>query len=382
MGAPCFVSHYLDVCRCKFGVGGSSVQLLQAGMLRRFLNYNDYSRSLTYGGDLAMAIVRDAEDVVFRGYCKLFPLTQGIGKLSIVVAFEAVQISVVTVDLTMRDRFLAFMPVVVFPICVSIFMMLRSAEAMLLRERQEHAQSQMVKMVDEVVSHYQLIAAYFCRPQISDRFDVSIHNCNLAGIHCNIFQTHAEYFSKWLTNLIIAVYLVLGSKSVIDGKLPVGNFLATITIYKTVGAEMTNIYRCLISIQSVMASLRHIIRFLNLPTDLDLKYTHNLSRLKRSSSGSSTTGVDMPIIDPEATTNVHLIDRRRIIFQKVSFAYTGSFVKSRLSVFHNLELNLGQGRLTCILGAQRSGKTALLKLIGQALLPTDGILHVPAHLRV
>lgn len=375
--SPCFVMHYLNVLRCKFKVAGRSKQILQAGMLRRFLNYNDHSRSLINGGDLAMAIARDAEDVVLRGYANLFPLMQGLSKLSLVVVFEMIQYSVMTSD-NFLDRFLAFMPFLVFPICMGLFMALRSMDARILRERQEHARNHLVKMTDEVVGLHQLIAAYFGRPHISDHFDMSIKQANKADVQCNIFETHAEHFSKWLTSVIVAAYLVLGCKSVIDKRLPIGNFLATVAIYKSIGTEMTSIYRSLVSIQSVMASLRHIIRFMNLPTDLDVKYARSQSRLQLSSIDLSVSDPDADRLELEELAKLHNLDQRRIVFSNVSFAYS-TFGKPLLQ---NVQIRLGQGRLTCILGHQRSGKTALLKLIGHVVNPTNGVVHVPAHLRV
>eukprot|EP00746_Dinoflagellata_sp_MGD_P061519 gnl/MRDRNA2_/MRDRNA2_26018_c0_seq1.p1 gnl/MRDRNA2_/MRDRNA2_26018_c0~~gnl/MRDRNA2_/MRDRNA2_26018_c0_seq1.p1 ORF type:complete len:259 (-),score=34.80 gnl/MRDRNA2_/MRDRNA2_26018_c0_seq1:510-1247(-) len=51
-------------------------------------------------------------------------------------------------------------------------------------------------------------------------------------------------------------------------------------------------------------------------------------------------------------------------------------------VLKNCTFEVSQGTLIALVGPPGKGKTTLLKLLGGALLPDDGEIHVPPHLRV
>jgi ABC-type multidrug transport system fused ATPase/permease subunit len=52
------------------------------------------------------------------------------------------------------------------------------------------------------------------------------------------------------------------------------------------------------------------------------------------------------------------------------------------AVFTNMSIDLPQGSVICVYGPQGNGKSTFLQLIGQVLVPDEGDVFVPPHLRV
>merc|ERR1719247_1028385 len=66
----------------------------------------------------------------------------------------------------------------------------------------------------------------------------------------------------------------------------------------------------------------------------------------------------------------------------VSISFKDHGRESTESVYTKLNIDLPQGSLLCVCGPQGHGKSTFLQLIGQVLIPDEGEVFVPPHLRV
>merc|ERR1711974_156830 len=78
------------------------------------------------------------------------------------------------------------------------------------------------------------------------------------------------YLAPWLTALLIGGYMMVGAYEVrtVGGPISLGVFIATINVFKEVGAEIEEIYRECMEIQMSFGPLQKISYFMNIQTDL------------------------------------------------------------------------------------------------------------------
>merc|ERR1719424_715274 len=70
-------------------------------------------------------------------------------------------------------------------------------------------------------------------------------------------------------------------------------------------------------------------------------------------------------------------DRISIEVDNLSFEYSNG-----VPVLKNVSISVPQGHMVAIVGPHNSGKSTLLNLFSNILIPTSGHIFVPSHLRV
>jgi len=187
------------------------------------------------------------------------------------------------------------------------------------------------------------------------------------------------YFCPWVALCCESLYIYLiGLQILHNGHsiLTLGMFLANLNIIKDIGKSYGNIYETLLSMQSTIDSLRHIVQIMNLPTDL-------AERADACESRRVHTKQKREELIKKYPDRTGLIDLEPIVLHNIKFSYgeSGQFqVQKAPSANTNIEIM--QGSFVTIVGPRSQGKATLLKILGGVIIRPESGVFIPAHLRV
>merc|ERR1712096_9536 len=124
----------------------------------------------------------------------ILKMLQALGGLGAVVLYEIFTV------LAFGKHFgwLSYMPVLLFPVILCVFVYARTPITSQHRTRKNKAQDQIAHFVSEAVTHYRLVCDFDQRTEFVDTFDESIHTFNKANRENNIVLLHNQYFVPWL----------------------------------------------------------------------------------------------------------------------------------------------------------------------------------------
>jgi len=357
---PFFIIHALDYYQHTWKVGGGSRAMIQANLLRKFLNYSQESRASLVPGDLIMAITRDTTELVHSGYIKALDLLACGGQLLCVITFQMI----LSVELGLAA-------LIVFPMVLLAAMKCRAGVTAKTLHQRNLTQIDLIDHVVKCVNCYQLIADYNLRSQVIDDYEVKIKKYNAALVEASLVLCNNKYVAKHLCMVFVAVYTVYGAVLLMENPntYTLGDFLAKIAALKSVGETWSEIYGTLNAMQTVTPSLFRIVSLMNKPTDVAQRMAFNRKRR------AHTMELREKMFQAGQTGN--LVDKLDIIVENFKFS---PFLKGPGSSLH-----IQQGKLVCLVGPHSQGKSFLLNYISNSILPEsdhDGLLFIPSHLRV
>jgi len=157
-----------------------------------------------------------------------------------------------------------------------------------------------------------------------------------------------------------------------------GVYLATINIFKEIGHEIQEIYIQCMEIQKSFGPLLKVATFMNLPTDL--KTRKRINRMRRAVGKEKREAARKSAVEKSDAGSVFAVDSVDIFVENLSFQFPGV----SKPVVSNVTATFSQGKLHAFIGEAFGGKTTLLRLIGQVILPQEGMgsVFVPPHLRI
>eukprot|EP00746_Dinoflagellata_sp_MGD_P146570 gnl/MRDRNA2_/MRDRNA2_79025_c0_seq4.p1 gnl/MRDRNA2_/MRDRNA2_79025_c0~~gnl/MRDRNA2_/MRDRNA2_79025_c0_seq4.p1 ORF type:complete len:1886 (+),score=324.25 gnl/MRDRNA2_/MRDRNA2_79025_c0_seq4:134-5791(+) len=363
---PFAVLHYLEIYKCNNKVGGTCRKHIQENLLRKYLNYDENSRSKVAQSDLVMAMTRDTIEVVHTGYAKIFPLAANLGRLCIVLLYQTIP----PVIRGVAPNPVAVLPILVFPGAMWIFLKLRMSRTVEVAHAADERQNEIVRHVGETVSKYRLIADYNRRPYFVDRGTEKIKAFNKAAVLCIRTNVNNKYFAPWLSTVAVGLYIIYGGLQVIDESLELGDFLVNLEIFKAIGVALAAIFGVLLDMQSSLEALKRIVTFMNLP--VDVKNRMHLNRQRRK-FGRQEALMALETDSP-ASNSLDVVDTMLL---KVDIRYKFSNFFDGLAVRCVIE----QGNFVAIVGQHSKGKSTMLKLLAGVLIPDSGFA-IPPHLRV
>jgi ABC-type multidrug transport system fused ATPase/permease subunit len=372
---PFAMLHLIDLWKCYLRIPGLARKTLQGNLLRRFLHYREDIHAMRSGdsSDITMAILRDVHEVVDFGYMKVLEVARILGKIGCATMF------------IVAENKMAVIPLVVYPIILSFYLCCRQERTLAANDQKALKQDKVVQTVSDAINNYRIIADFSLRPIIVDQYEVRIdkfHDRESAA--CAVIVNNS-YVAPWLTTLSIGLYVVFGAYQVksVGGNLSLGTFLATIHVFKDVGAEMQEIYGEALEIQRAFGPLRKICHFMNLETDLPDRLRINRMRRKHGEEMRQSQRRKRASHSEEQQGKISLefpVDNVQLEINNLSFQYA---TNSPL-VMHSINITVAQGGLYAFVGPPHEGKSTLMKLLGQVLLPPEGggYIFIPPHLRV
>mmetsp|Transcript_23469 Transcript_23469/g.54742 ORF Transcript_23469/g.54742 Transcript_23469/m.54742 type:complete len:918 (-) Transcript_23469:149-2902(-) len=371
--APFVLLNCIDMKKIALEVDGHARQHLQANLLRKFLNYKESSRATVSTGDLTMALVRDIKEVVDAGYMKFLALLRAVGGILLASIF------------ILSENTLAILPLFTFPAIMACFVCLRSERTIDLFERQALRENQAVFVISDVIRNFRIFADFQLRPLAVQVYEERVHQFNQAHLTAEQRQTVNMYLPPWLTTILVGGYFMVSPLIVVTcgGTVTLGAFLATVNVFKEVGMELAELYHEIMEIQRSIGPLRKVVHFMNLPTELEDRMVSSrkralegLARWERQRDAARRAGRHSRVIAETA----YAVDAMPITAEGVHFQYD-----HRFPLLQNLSVSLPQGRMYAFVGPHNEGKSTLLRLLGNMLLPKEevgGKLFVPPHLRV
>eukprot|EP00746_Dinoflagellata_sp_MGD_P112739 gnl/MRDRNA2_/MRDRNA2_49871_c0_seq1.p1 gnl/MRDRNA2_/MRDRNA2_49871_c0~~gnl/MRDRNA2_/MRDRNA2_49871_c0_seq1.p1 ORF type:complete len:340 (-),score=38.63 gnl/MRDRNA2_/MRDRNA2_49871_c0_seq1:263-1282(-) len=263
---PLVLVHFCDIRRERLGLLGRTSAYLKTNLLQKYLNYNADSCERVSASAISVDIVQNSVSVALSGYENALVLMRIVGKLVILSCF------VVYRHWGSSSEMLPFffMPfVMVFYVCC------RMQEFVKTGARVNARHVQVTAVVNEVAANYRMIVDYAQRPHICELFTKSVNDLNAAQMPLSVMQKNNEYFPQWLATVFTSTFIIFSAKTVLDGGMSLGSFLAMIRIYTEFGEEFKAGFKCLMGMISSMDSLRKITEHLNLETELNQKEVVN-----------------------------------------------------------------------------------------------------------
>mmetsp|Transcript_37275 Transcript_37275/g.112527 ORF Transcript_37275/g.112527 Transcript_37275/m.112527 type:complete len:807 (-) Transcript_37275:93-2513(-) len=361
---PFFLIHLTDFWMCFISLRGSIRKLLQANLLRKFLNYKEEIRPTITLSQIQMAMVRDVQEVVEFGFMKLLSLARIFGKLTFAMIFILAESPVGSV------------PLLVCPVILGIFLWCRESLTMGVAEAQAHAQDDVVQHVTDTVKNFRVIADFSMRPKMVDTYETSIDHYDQKECHQLAVLANNSAAAPLLSTLIIGIYIVFATYMITSGaEYSIGTFVTTINVFKEVGKEIQEITLETIEIQRTFEPLQKIAFYMNMPTDMaDRK---RINRQRRKDGKALREEARKSVATPGS--GVFRVDQLPITVDDLTFSFSdGPALATKVSA------RFEQGKFHALVGPPHEGKGTLLKLLGHVLLPAEGrgTVFVPPHLRI
>eukprot|EP00746_Dinoflagellata_sp_MGD_P139348 gnl/MRDRNA2_/MRDRNA2_72819_c0_seq1.p1 gnl/MRDRNA2_/MRDRNA2_72819_c0~~gnl/MRDRNA2_/MRDRNA2_72819_c0_seq1.p1 ORF type:complete len:892 (+),score=122.99 gnl/MRDRNA2_/MRDRNA2_72819_c0_seq1:126-2801(+) len=363
---PLVVVHYWDYNRVFWKVGGTSRKIIQANLLRKYLNFDELSRQICKETDLIMAMTRDTFEVVHNGYMNIFPMSVSLGRL---LLLSGLQIYLGTI--------MAAIPVFLIPLLLGVFLKFRAAKSMHLSHDADSHYNIKIQHVGEVLRNYRLVADYNKRPLAVEAFEKKIGDFNWKLILADANTVNNRWFAPWLSATMTGIWLLIGGMKVInkDGS-SVGFFVTNLEIFAAVGQAWTVVYLIIIQTHNSCPSLLRIVRYMNLPTDTE-KRMHNL---RQCISGGMQALKIAKMDHPHELLHCDLVPMKLVNicyrYSSLTWRHLGDVGLQKCSI------SFPQGKFIVIVGKPSQGKSTILKLISGVLLPDSGELLFPSHHRV
>lgn len=375
--------HHCDIQRLTWKVGGTSRKTLQTNLLRKFLNYDEESRHKVRESDLVMAMTRDVTDLVDLGYGRLLPLAKNLGRLGFILTYQVVY----PLLIGKLPNPMVIAPVLIFPFIMFTFLKIRNRKTLQVVDKTDAEQNSMVAQVCSTISNYRLIADYNRRPYFIKLYEAKIGAFNGAAVKAAIVCKNNQYFAPWVSIIIIGIYTVFGGLQVINDPeaMTVGAFVVNVDIFKDIGASWGDVYKIMLDMMSIFPALGHIVTFMNLPTDVGKRM--ELNRERRQIGAELRAEKRDEVAEKRKAGKLvgenclYVVDLLPIKVMDVKYEYSDKLGKSGNLTAVKGTFEIEQGNFVALVGANNAaGKSTMLKLLGNVLLPGRG-LFVPPHLR-
>jgi len=359
---PFAVLNLLDVWKAQQKVAEESRASLQKSIFRKYLNFDEISRSGVSSSDLGLSMISDADDIVSSGYMNVFELVKQLGKL------------IVSLFFIQQENPDTLPPTLLVAAAIAFFIASNYEKSAELREEVSERQARIVDVAQEASGKISLIGDYRIRPLMEDNLSVRIENLNEASVPVSTTQVSNDYFPSWLSNLLVAGYIAYGGGAVIDGSVQIGTFLATVNIFKGLSDTFKDIFTASLELSKAIGPITKLTELLNKKTNLRAQKAIN--RRRRQVTKQERSPENLARLRQQSGQRFGT-DAIPIRLEKLTFSYPNDPPKVK-----NVSVSVPQGSLVAVCGPRRGGKSTLIKLLGQVLDPTAGEIFMPSYLRI
>jgi ABC-type multidrug transport system fused ATPase/permease subunit len=385
--APLLLQHYVKYVRVKkYGIAPLRVRL-QNLIFSRFLHYEMEPRGRITTEHLLMSMTRDVDTVVDECFIPFRDIISGPLMKIIMLLFTMIYVQLRANEWKFNkldiDPFLLLMPV---PIMILTFLYIRSGEAAVLNEKRLANENKFISTVIYSVIHFQLIEAFSRQGQAVRTYDERVRGFSSGLTAFNAYTTNSRMFVPWLARVGVGLKIFWWGLKVLDGEYALSDLLSTIFIFQQLGTAFDDGYQLQIRMQSSIASLRSITEYLNLPIDVPRKHLQSVKAITESQKLlrlelELTQRGKLDMSDPHELP----ADRLPIVLRDVDFKYHIGEDETSLHTVQKLNANFRQGHLICLTGPPKQGKSTILRLLGESILPDEvkeNLVFVPPHVRV
>jgi len=371
---PLLVLNALDLRECWYGVGGAARKDLQVNLLRKYLNYTEAARLRVGTSGFVEAINRHAVEVVDRGFMQLFSVASHAGKLLLLLLWA------------LSTSALVFPPLIFVLVVMVLRMRARERSATLLRLKSFKTYDMLMMHAENVTSNFGLVRDYARRTAEALRMDALITDVNYFGNAVHAHSIAATQMVSVISTFFVAALMATSPWLVGDGshgRLTIGTFLASLSAVKSMGSEAEALFDSIMRIQLSVSSLLKITFYMNMDTDVGERLATNRRRraMARELRDQVEARLERQAHSEGGGGNHHKVaaDEMRIQLDNVHLSHGEH--EGDVSQFAEVNLSITQGRVVAVVGRHSSGKASLLRLVAGCVLPTDGDVFTPPHLR-
>jgi len=360
--APLTILHVWDYYKLSLDVQGRTKMFIQTTLFRKYLNYSEKSRRSMTPAQMNHAITQESTDVA-SAYAAVLEIVQMGGRIVLMVCF------------TMWQDPACWWVVALMPTLMVLFGIIRGDAMSKVTRISGAVREQVVAFVSESCDKYSLIAEYSRRPVMSEIFEKKANLARLSVIPEQQVALNNNYFPQWLGPTFIGAYIALFAESVLDGSTSMGVFLAIISVISDMTNDFEGIFIELMSINTRIDSLKVLTHFFNMESELPILRELNL-RNRALTLEARQEARKLP--EPPPETGLLRTDLMEMKVEGLSFGY-----KKDQQLLKNVGLlHVPLGRIVALVGVHGSGKNTFMRLISSRLLPDEGSVFVPTHLRV
>lgn len=164
----------------------------------------------------------------------------------------------------------------------------------------------------------------------------------------------------------------------LGGNLSLGAFLSTLNVFKEMGVEMAEVFAEVMEIIKATGPLKKICFFMNRPANLHQRMEKSRQQKVKGHArrldarSNSLSG----LVTNSSGERLFAVDTLKLELANVAFRYESKVVVRGMS--HEFP----QGKLYGFIGEEQQGKATLLRMLGGVLVPEDGEVFIPPHMRV
>lgn len=361
MVLPKAVLHCIEYAqKGTLAVAGKARLQLKVNIFRKYLFYSAQSYTKVSDQALHRALHEDVNELMNEGFLVLFKIAQQIVKACVVLYF------------LIKEQPLIALPLAFYPIAMAVVLNKRYKGTLELDERLKDADTEELTCLMHSMSDLGLIKEYAMRPAVVGAYEskVAAANAALAEFHKYDFKT--LLVMPWITILAVAGFTVVGGWFVLSGSISLGFFLAAISIYKDAGELFESFYEHMKNCYTVIGPLLRVVDIMNLPTELDTRMKEAEVRFQGMRQ-QLDAGMKPPSAEMSRFDMLHI----RLVQASLSTDRGGP----KNPNLQSISVSIGQGKLVAVLGPHTTGKWSLLRLLKGTLIPRQGQVQVPNHLR-
>lgn len=364
---PNIVLYAWDSIKVHIDIKGSLRKFMQLSMMQQYMSYSPESKQQVSAFDVDSAIGQSADQAA-ASYTALISIFGLAGRIVVIELFIVI----------FQPERLAIFSVFLMVVILVLFTALRVGYTQQAQDDVDTKAEFLATLTDEASLKYQLIADYNRRSWVSDQFSKGVTEHTQQKIPETMLKLGTLWTTRFVTGLFIAMYIIAKTPEVLSDHLSLGIFLATITIFGTYLADtITELNAQLMIIVEGFKPIKDFTVYFNLP--LELPALKKINRLRRQATSEARQGVLSPQgssrqIEGESSYKSDSIPLRLV---DISFAYPGGD-----PVLKDVNIAAPQGSMVAVVGEHRAGKSTLMSLLANMLVPTAGMVFVPSHLRV
>lgn len=273
-------------------------------------------------------------------------VTSDVDTISLFVQWGGIQLLVSVLQIGVATTLMAVyswqLMLLVWACFVPLFLVLRPAQGTVnaaytrVRERV----GAMLGAISEAVVGAETIRAYGVADRVQRRIDASIRATRDAMVHAQKLVSVVFSGGVLVSNLVLVVVVVVGTRLGIAGEISVGRLLAFLFLVQLFTGPVQMATEILNELQNAVAGWRRVLAVLETPLEV----------VDPGPAGVAT---------PRGPATVELRD--------VHFAYPdGPWV------LHGVDLTIPARTSVAVVGATGSGKTTIAKLVARLMDPTRG----------
>jgi len=357
---PMAILHIWDHIKIRMDLEGQTRVFISTCLFRKYLNYSEESRSDVAASEMQLGLLTESADLA-SGYTAFLDMAQQFGKLILMITFVAIK------------EPSAIILVLCMPTLISIFAYCRGSSIAEGRRERDKRERELIGIIAQTCEKYLTIRHYFRRSAREEMYRQKADQSRQSEMPVHVVQNNNLYASRWMGPVFAGLYICISAPLVIGGDIKLGFFLATISIVEDMSSLFLDVYERFQRITEIAEPLMTLSIYFNMPTDLRPFKKASEHELNWMHAARSEVMKRPP---PPAEAKMMRTDLIPIVFEDLSFSYQDNVV------CQNVDLNVKQGNIVGLAGNHGCGKATLLKLIGRLMVPNNGNIFIPPHLRI